>query len=125
MPRMTEAELLAYQTRQRQPLIQTEVPTIQRESELHNQIAEFCARNGFVAFHGSTAHRTHRTLGEPDFIVVAEGYVYFVECKRPGQKLRPDQLAIDAALRRNEHALHVVTSLQEFIEVLTPPNKRD
>ena len=46
---------------------------IPRESDLHEKIFDECRRRGWIALHGSMAERTCRTLGEPDFVILADG----------------------------------------------------
>lgn len=101
--------------------------THKKEIDLHREILESCASNGWIALHGSMAHRTHRTIGEPDFCCIIPGGVIFIECKRKGQKLRPEQAAFGAWLKTLGHTLYVVTSLEQFHaaanEVMNQPKK--
>jgi hypothetical protein len=90
------------------------------EAALHDKIIEHCRDRGWVYFHGSTARATHRTLGEPDFVVfLPDGRVLLVECKTRTGKLSTEQLALHAALGRLGHCVHVVRSLREFIQLAT------
>ena len=41
------------------------------ERDLHEEIFDECRRRGWIALHGSMAERTHRTRGEPDFVILA------------------------------------------------------
>src|SRR5690349_3979110 len=66
-----------------------------REARLHEEIFDECRRRGWIALHGSMAERTCRTLGEPDFVILAGGgRVLFVECKSRNGKLSPAQAAL-------------------------------
>ena len=66
-----------------------------REASLHNFILEEVGRRGWLAFHGSMAHRTHRSVGEPDFqILTGWGGLLLLEVKSARGKLRPEQLAL-------------------------------
>ena len=47
------------------------------ESDLHDFILQDCAAQGWLALHGSMAHRTYRTPGEPDFIILLPGRAAF------------------------------------------------
>lgn len=86
-----------------------------RESDLHCAIMEYCRARGWLALHGSTAHRTRRTLGEPDFIVLLPGgRTLFVECKTATGKLTTEQQAVAAWIRKLGHVFVVVRSLAEF-----------
>ncbi len=98
---------------------QDAVAAVTREAELHARIMAECRARGWFWSHGSMAHRTLRTLGEPDFYVFGDrGRSWLVECKRPGGKLRLEQEAVRAHLRKLGHAYHVVTSLEEFLTLV-------
>lgn len=85
------------------------------EATLHNQIIAECRRRSWQYLHGSMAAETHRTLGEPDFVVLADrGRVFLIECKSRDGKLSPSQRDFKAHAERNGHRVHVVRSLQEF-----------
>lgn len=88
------------------------------EGSLHDDIIDECNRRGLVFFHGSMAHRTRRTKGEPDFIVLAEnGRTLLVECKSRTGKSSTSQLAIQAHARKLGHTVHVVRSFEEFKQI--------
>ncbi|HYG22741.1 MAG TPA: VRR-NUC domain-containing protein [Verrucomicrobiae bacterium] len=94
-------------------------PKIKREAELHEQIFCECRRRGWVVFHGAMSERTHRTAGEPDFIILCDsGRVLLIECKTATGKLSPDQLAIKAWAAKLGHTVHVVRSIEEFFTTL-------
>lgn len=115
---MTQAEVDAYNSR-RMPKEQKAESGCDKESELHGEIIAECKRRGWIAFHGSMAHQTFRTLGEPDFVILADnGRVFMVECKTRTGKLSTDQLAIKAWAERLGHQIHVVRSLADFIEII-------
>ena len=84
------------------------------ERELHNSILYECRLREWVVFHGSTAHRTYRTLGEPDFTIIGPGWVLFVECKTPKGKLTPEQEDLHARIRKLHHEVHVIRSVKEW-----------
>ena len=91
---------------------------VPRESDLHEEIFDECRRRGWIALHGSMAERTCRTLGEPDFVILATGgRVFFVECKSRSGKLSPAQAALKHHAEKLGHAVHVVRSMEEFLEV--------
>ena len=90
---------------------------VERESGLHDQIREFCASHGWIALHGSMAHRAMRTLGEFDFTILADGgRVFFVEAKRKGGKLSPVQTQMKAWAEKLGHKVSVCTTMAEFHE---------
>jgi len=91
---------------------------VAREARLHEEIFDECRRRGWIALHGSMAERTHRTQGEPDFVILADGgRVFFVECKSRTGKLSPAQAALKFHAEKLGHTVHVVRSLEEFVEV--------
>ena len=86
-----------------------------REAELHEAIFDECRRRCWIALHGSMAERTCRTLGEPDFVILADGgRVLLVECKSRTGKLSPAQFALKHHAEKLGHTVHVVRSLDEF-----------
>lgn len=88
------------------------------EERLHNDIIKFCRDAGWIYFHGSMKHRTYRTVGEADFCcLLPNGVTLFVECKRRGGKLSPEQAALKAWMAKLGHTLHVVYSIREFKEL--------
>lgn len=90
-----------------------------RESDLHKFILAECGRRNLVAFHGSTAHATHRTLGEPDFVILLPGgRVLLVECKTRSGRLSEDQIEVMTRAALLQHRIHVVRSFSEFHSVL-------
>jgi hypothetical protein len=88
-----------------------------KERDLHEKIFAECRRRGWVVFHGSMAERTHRTAGEPDFIIAKPGGTLYVEAKSRTGKLTPAQAAMRAHLDANGHVMHVVRSFEEFLSV--------
>ena len=97
----------------------TSPDAVERESDLHEAIFDECRRRCWIALHGSMADRTCRTLGEPDFVILADGgRVFFVECKSRTGKLSPAQFALKHHAERLGHTVHVVRSLEEFLKLL-------
>jgi hypothetical protein len=90
------------------------------EAQLHTQILAHCRSQGWIAFHGSMAHSTFRTLGEPDFTILADGgRIFWIECKTQTGKVTTEQLGIHAWMSRLGHACHVVRSFEEFLAVVS------
>jgi hypothetical protein len=88
------------------------------ERLLHNEILEHCRMNGLLAFHGSMAHRTCRTVGEPDFVILCPGgRVLLIECKSKTGKLSPEQLGVGMWAEKLGHKIHVVRSYVEFLKL--------
>lgn len=119
MPRMTQTEVNAYNARRSAIRHSGDTGGVEVEADLHEQIFAECRRRGWIALHGSMAERTSRTLGEPDFICIADaGRVFFVEVKTRTGKLSPAQLAMRCHAEKLNHAFHLVRSFEQFLEVV-------
>ena len=95
---------------------------VSKEDELHNDIIEYCKNQSppWLYFHGSMAHGTKRTPGEPDFEILASmGRVFFVECKAKGGKLSNAQRDVKHWAALLGHTVHVVTNMEEFKRIVT------
>lgn len=118
---MTQSEYVAFLSRQRPANTSsgsTSSAMATDEGELHSQIIQECARRGWIVFHGSMANRTFRTPGEPDFVILADpSRVFLIECKTRTGKLSTDQQAIAAWATKLGHTIHVVRSIEEFINI--------
>jgi hypothetical protein len=87
-----------------------------READLHEQIMDWCRGRGWIFFHGSMAERTHRTEGEPDFVILGDaGRFFLVECKTATGKLSPAQVAMVAHAAKLGHTISVVRSMADFL----------
>jgi len=125
MARFTESEYQAFLIRQRglqaSPVVTECVDAVAVESDLHDQISAYCKSKGWIAFHGSMAHKAMRTLGEPDFTILADnGRVFLIECKTKTGKLSPEQLGLQLMAERLGHTIHVVRSFAEFLNITSP-----
>jgi hypothetical protein len=90
-----------------------------RESKLHDQILAECTRRGWIALHGSMAHRTRRNPGEFDFVLIADhGRTLLVEVKTAKGKLTDAQLGMQCWAKKLGHDPHVVRSFEQFLEVI-------
>lgn len=94
------------------------VEPLKCEADLHDAIIDHCRSQGWIYLHGSMAERTGRTLGEPDFVILAPGKVHFIECKSKTGKLSPAQLAMKFHAEKLGHTIHVVRSMGEFLEAV-------
>ncbi len=91
-----------------------------REQEIHRQILQYVAWRKWIALHGAMHKPTHRTIGEPDFVILADsGKVWFIEVKRPGGKLTNEQKQFREKAARLGHTVHVVYSFDEFHKLVT------
>ena len=90
-----------------------------RESKLHDAILGECAVRGWAVVHSRMDRRTSQAPGVPDFIIAADGgKTWWVEAKRKGGKLSPAQRDFGFLLGHNGHELHVVYSIEDFMEVI-------
>jgi hypothetical protein len=119
---ITLAEYLIMQRRrENRSRLQSPIATTSSgsEADLQNQIADYCRTEGWIALRGSMAHRTHRTKGEADFTILASrGRKFLVECKTKTGKLSTDQLALKMQAESLGHAVAVVRSFQDFLELV-------
>ncbi len=117
--RMTQADVDAYEARRNAKKQQPVLAGVDKEADLHEQINEECKRRGWIALHGSMAHRTFRTAGEPDYLVIADNSrLFMVECKTRTGKLSLEQVGMMAHAHKLGHTIHVVRSLVDFIKVV-------
>lgn len=125
MPRMSQEWLNAYEAKMRgkHPQSLSQSPGVEKESKLHAEILEFCRQRGWVAFHGSMAKATGRTIGEPDFqIYMDKGEFILIECKTGKGKLTTEQMSMQAWLEKLGHTLYVVRSFDDFLSILRDLN---
>lgn len=120
MASMTQEQLNAYNARHVKKTIPVNFgDACEVESKLHQDIRDECARRGWIALHGSMAHRAMRTPGEWDFVIVADqGRTFFVEAKTRTGKLTVEQAAMKHWAENLGHKPMVVRSLAEFVEQL-------
>lgn len=91
-----------------------------RERNLHEGILAACRLRGWIVFHGSMAHRTFRTEGEPDFVILGDGgRTLLIEAKSGPGKLTLVQMGIQIWAQKLGHTVHVVRSMREFYKVIS------
>jgi len=125
----TEADVIARnerlaqkKARPQEPLVKPEACT--EEEDLHAQIMSHCRSHGWLYFHGSMAHKSKRTTGEPDFHIYAPGGKYYgIECKTRTGKLSPAQAAVHAMAARLGTKFYVIQSMEEFLEIVKQPEQ--
>lgn len=92
---------------------------VELESDLHAQIMDECDRRGWKYVRSRMDQPTTTAKGVPDFCILADGgVVHWVECKARGKSEALDQLCWHAHARKLGHTVHVVRSVQEFLEVV-------
>ena len=123
IPSQTLARLNPHLFGDQRPEVRCQPGHVSREASLHEQVFDACRQRGWIALHGSMAERTCRTLGEPDFTILADGgRVLFVECKTRSGKLSPAQAALKFHAEKLGHTIHIVRSLEEFSRIASGAN---
>jgi len=120
--RFTHAEVIAHEAKlaaNKSPAVVGSPVNIEKESALHDAILDHCKGKGWICFHGSMAHKAMRTVGEPDFCILADGgRVFFIECKTAVGKLSPEQMGIKVWAEMLGHTIHVCRSAEEFYKIV-------
>jgi hypothetical protein len=89
------------------------------ECKLHDRILQECCARQWIGLHSRMDRRTGRTLGEFDFVILADGgRVFFIECKSAKGKLSTQQQALHAWAEKLGHKVHTVRTFVEFLEVV-------
>ena len=115
---ISHADYLSMQARLTKKVPDIMAPACDDEGKLHDEILAECRKRGWLAFHGSMAHRARRTPGEPDVVLALPGRVLFIELKKKGGKLSQEQLGVEAWLRKLGYQLHVVRSFEQFLSIV-------
>lgn len=90
----------------------------ENESQLHDDIIEFCKSKGWIALHSRMDKRTTRIKGEFDFTcILPNGIVIFCECKTRLGKLSPEQNALIFWMDHLGHKVHVITEVAQFVNI--------
>jgi len=95
--------------------------TICRERDLHDQIERLARARGWLVSHARMDRASTIAVGFPDFVIFQpNGRAVFLECKRPGGKATPEQLATLAHARKLGFVAEIVESLDAALAVLAP-----
>jgi len=120
MPKLSSSEFAILEARMRAKM--PGAPCLEQnracdhEADLHDAIVTECRRRGWIAFHSRMDRRTGRTLGEPDFIILAEhGRLFCIECKSRNGKLSSEQLGVIAWAEKLGHAIVAIKSFDDFL----------
>lgn len=88
------------------------------ESRLHEQIEAELKRRRLYYVHSRMDRATTTQLGVTDFIIAApNGITYWIEAKRKGGKLTPEQTITKHILTALNHRYATVYSFDEFLEI--------
>lgn len=91
---------------------------VEKEAELHDYGREWFHSHGWLCVESAMHKPTTTQKGVPDHIGIGPKHVVFVEYKRPGQKLRPEQQAWVHALKALGWPTAVVHTRDEFDEFM-------
>lgn len=92
---------------------------VSKESQLHDEIEATLKFKRWFYVHSRMDRATTTKLGTPDFIIAApDGRTFWIECKRKGGKLTPEQSITRHILLALGHTFAVVYNHQEFLDVI-------
>jgi hypothetical protein len=94
---------------------------VDREKDLHNMIRLWCdGQHPRVKYaYQRTDKPSGLAAGFPDFLLLMpNGKILLIECKRKGGKLSDDQLAFHKELDMLGHKCHVVYTFAEFLTIV-------
>lgn len=127
MSQFTSDWLLRYQLRnglgKPSGLAQERPDGVEREIEgLHRPIIAECKRRGWKYVHSDPTKPTTCGEGVCDFIIYADGGRLFnIECKAKNGKLSIEQRAFIVWLEKLGHPVHVITTINEFLQIVDAP----
>lgn len=89
------------------------------ENELHEQVMAYCKQRKWPYVHSRMDKRSHTALGVPDFVIaMGNGVTAWVECKKRGGKVKPEQAGFIMALKIQGHKAGVVFSMEDFLALI-------
>jgi Holliday junction resolvase-like predicted endonuclease len=117
--RFTQADYLNHLAKSRKVMpADVDAAAVLDEESLHNQILSYCKGKGWIALHGRMDRISNRSLGEPDFVILADGgRVFFVEVKTKTGKLSREQAGMQIWAAKLGHKIAVVRSFEAFLEL--------
>lgn len=96
---------------------------VKLEIPLHKEIMDFCKRQwpNWKYIHARTDERSTIQEGAPDFVLfLPRGGMLCIECKTRTGKLTAEQQAWQAQMQMLGHTIHVVRSMEQFLELVSP-----
>ncbi len=122
---ITEQDYLRMQARLSKPkgTLDPDLPltgACESERQLHMDILAECRHRGWICLHGSMAHRAHRTVGEPDFIIFADHpRLFIIEGKSRTGKLSEPQVAMLGWFTGLGWNVEIVRSFEQFLTLIS------
>lgn len=96
------------------------------ESELHQQITKDLQNRRWYFVHSRQDKRTTQSNGVPDFICAApDGVTYWLEIKRKGNKLSPEQNITKHCLGALGHWHSTIYSFSDYLDAISNNLTRD
>ena len=86
-----------------------------RESLIERKCCQWAKGNGWLAYKFVSPSQS----GLPDRLFIRNAQVVFVEFKATGEKLRPLQVKIIDKMREQGATVHVIDSVEGFIDVMS------
>lgn len=97
------------------------------ESQIQKEITELLTKQGFWVIRNHTqgikytrGRGTNPNKGIPDLLAIKNGKFFFIEVKKKGGSLSEEQKAWIKKAYDNGIVVHVVTSVEDVIDVFMP-----
>lgn len=96
--------------------VQTPSEAVEIEGKLHDDILDYCRKQGWYVVHSRMDKKTTNALGTPDFIIaMSDGRIVWIEAKAKGRKPTKDQMAACCWLNKLGHCYYIVYSMTQFL----------
>lgn len=119
--RWTPEQLADYERRRNPPQV-NRTEAVDDESQLHNDIKQHCKNKGWRYVNARMDKRSSIGEGICDFIIAADnGRVFWIECKSKTGKISLGQSTFIVWLLKLGHTVHVVTNMDQFLEIVSGP----
>ena len=97
---------------------------VDREVDLHDAIAAWCKKAGWLYHHERMDKPTRGQAGWPDFTILREnGRLLLIECKSKAGKLRPEQIGLAMMAEKLGHKIYCIRSMLEFMDIISEPKQ--
>jgi hypothetical protein len=119
-----QAALMQKRCQPHEPPAESKGPYPKSESDLHDQITDYCLSRGWYFVHSRMDRRTTNAVGTPDFVIAGpDGVTFWIEAKRKGKKPTTEQLAAGVQLRHFGHRHEIVYTFGEFLTAIETPTQ--
>ena len=93
-------------------------PGEEPEKKIQRDFASICEEKGWRYVTHGMHKRSTANRGCPDFIVAAYGQTFWIEFKKPGEELSPDQKLFRTELLQNGVTMYTCTSWKQAAEII-------